>query len=374
MIISLYLIILSFLTVFSYRFIDDNFPLTLPPYIHDFTHLERSITTIIFIVILFFMFTGFTILWRQVVQKRISTIKLKYLITFTVIILIFAYPAFSNDIFNYMATARVSYFYQENPYIMMPIEFIGEPMLKFMHAANKIALYGPIWIGLTFLPFLTGLGNIILTLISFKIFITLFYVGIICLIWKLSNHNLSSLVFFSLNPLVLIETLISSHNDIVMMFFVLFSLLLIKKYKVFALFMFLFSILIKYSTITLIPIYLYILWKNIKKQKIDWENIYLYAAILMFLTMLIVAPLREEIYPWYGIWFLTFLSLVPKIELQFLSLVFSLGLLLRYVPFMLWGTYFGPTPVAKTILMITPIGLMLFLHIFRKLWLKKFLR
>ena len=162
-------------------------------------------------------------------KKKIVFKDLRFLIFITIVILFFSYPGMlSFDIFNYIVTAKVLFFYHENPYIIMPIEFVGDPLLSFTHAANKISLYGASWILITAIPYFVGIGNFLLTLFSFKLFVSMFYLGTVFLIWKISK-NLISVALFSLNPLVIIETLVSGHNDIVMVFFSLFSFYILMK-------------------------------------------------------------------------------------------------------------------------------------------------
>jgi hypothetical protein len=299
-----------------------------------------------------------------------------WLICVTVILLLFSYPAMlSYDIFNYIATAKVLFFYHENPYIIMPIEFTKDLLLSFTHAANKIALYGPVWIILSVVPYCMGFGQFLLILLNLKLFTVLFYVGTTYLVWKISK-NIFSVVLFSLNPLIIIEILVSGHNDIVMIFFALLSFFLLMKKRIIVAFFFLFlAILIKYATLFLIPVFFYTVWKLFKKQKVDWEKIYIASSLSMFVIFLL-SPLREEIYPWYAIWFLPFVSLVHKSKmLLYIALAFSFGLLLRYVPFMLFGTHFGLTPFLKTAVTFIPVFFVLIYIFFKdKLWLKIFSR
>ena len=90
----------------------------------------------------------------------------------------------------------------------------------------------------------------------------------------------------------------------------------------------------------------------------------------------ILSPIREEIYPWYAIWFLPFISIVfQKRTLVYISVALSFGLLLRYVPFMLFGTHFGVTPFLKISVTLTPVFFVLIYVFLRdKLWLKIFSR
>jgi hypothetical protein len=279
---------------------------------------------------------------------------------------IFAYPAaLSFDIFNYITTARVAFFYQENPYIIYPIEFLNDPYLEFTRAANKTALYGPFWILLTGIPHFAGLGNFILTLFFFKAFIALFFIGTVYIMRKIDK---TAAFFFILNPLVIIESLVSSHNDIVMMFFAILSIyLFFQKKHIFSFFSIIGSVLIKFASIFLLPVYLGMIKDRIIGRKINQEKAFKYSAIFMFIIFLL-SPLREEMYPWYAIWFIVFTSFLHKNKfLQNLVLVFSFGLMLRYIPYMATGDYFGTTPVIRNILMISPV-----LIFFLATWLKRY--
>src|SRR3989344_5618188 len=189
------------------------------------------------------------------------------------------------------------------------------------------------------------------------------------------TKNIFSLYLFSLNPLVIIETLVGSHNDIVMMFFLIFSFYLLMRNKIkFAILFFLLSIFVKYITILLLPIFLFLIFVKIKRTSINWEKVFYYSAWVMVFGFL-VSPIREEIYPWYALWFLPFSFLVPNRKfLLAISLAFSFGLLFRYVPFMFLGTHAGLTPIIKSSVTFVPILLILIHSVGRKLWEKIYSR
>ena len=348
--ILIYAIFLLFFTIFSHVFIDPNLSFLREIY-SGFAFSNRLLTTIFYIlfIIIFFIFYGIFV-WLGL-KKRLNFKDMFMLLGITVGILFFSYPAMlSYDIFNYIATSKVLFFYHENPYVIMPIEFAGDPLLEFTHAANKVALYGPFWIFLTGMPYLLGFGNFIITLFSFKVFISVFYFFTVFLVWKMSK-NIISVILFSLNPLVVIETLVGGHNDIVMIFFAMLSFfLLVKKKVLYAILLFVFSVLIKYATILLIPIFLYILWKTFRKKEVNWKNIF-YSSSLLMVVGFLLSPIREEIYPWYAIWFLSFVFLsIDKKFIVNISIIFSFGLLLRYTPYILTGTYVGQTPILKEVI------------------------
>lgn len=362
----LYAVTLFAFLIFSYAFVDYNISYLKNLYT-GFSTDNREITALIYITFILFLFVFYFLFLYLIRQKKLNAGHLKQLIGISLVMLFFSYPAMlSYDIFNYTTTAKVTFLYGENPYIVMPIEFMGDSSLSYTRAVNKIALYGPIWIILSGIPYILGFGNFLITLFNFKLFITAFYIGSLFVIWKISRSILSVSIF-ALNPLVLIETLVSGHNDIVMMFFALLSFFLLMKKKIFLGSIFLvFSIFIKYATLLLIPLFAYSVWKILKKQSVDWESIWYFSAGIMFITFLL-SPVREEIYPWYAIWFLIFTALMPnKKIILYASLIFSFSLLLRYVPVIYTGSYSGYTPLIKKLVTFLPLFVTGFVYAIRE--------
>ncbi len=377
-IIGFYIFVLISLLIYSYGFVDPNLTLSTSPLYQKFhrplfelVFYNRSLSTIIFVLAVIMLFAFYFLFLWLIKQNKLNRKTFWWLIGLTAGILLFAFPAFSYDIFNYIFTAKVAYYYHENPYLVMPIEFIGDPNLMFTRAANKIALYGPSWITLSFIPHVFSFDNIIAAIFSFKIFTAAFYFGAVWVIWKLTK-NLFSVVLFALNPVLIIETLISAHNDIVMMFFVLLAYYFVREKKIgWAIVAFLLSVLVKYSTIILAPIFIYLILKSIYQDKINWERIFAVSGWAMF-VMILLTPLREEIYSWYVIWMLSFAVLIPK-RTFLLSFVITLSfsVILRYVPVLYSGNYFGPTPIIKEIVTFVPMSMLVIFWIWKKSLFRK---
>jgi len=365
LIFYLYLFLFVILTVFSYGFVDPNFPFKTLPFLHQLVYYQRPLATAIYLMLVLGLFFLYGWVLRGISKRKLNAQQIWQLVFLAVVILFFSFPAFSHDVFNYMATAKVTFFYKENPYLVMPIEFIGEPMLDFMHAANKIALYGPFWILLTALPHAIT-SHLFLSIFSFKALMMAFYLGLIWLIWRVSKKSKYSLAFFALNPLVLMETLVSAHNDVVMAFFALLGLYwLLQKKKVFSFASLLASIGIKYATIVLLPIFAFS--SRLKKEKI----ILFSAWALLFVFLL--SPLREEIYSWYLIWALAFVALLPKRRFLFwLTLAFSFGTLCRYLPFLYTRSWEGITPMIKRGVTFAPPAIMIITFFLKQTLPRKF--
>lgn len=357
MLLTGYIFLLLLLVGFSWGFVDANLPFATLPWLYRLVYHERGLATLIYSFIILALFGFYLTILRLVKKQKLTARQLWLWLAVTVIILLFSYPAFSNDVFNYIATAKVTFFYQENPYLVMPIEIPNEPMLKYLHAANKVALYGPAWIILTGVPHLLGRGNILASIFTFKIFVALFYAATAYLIWRISQFNLWSLAFFAFNPLVVVETLVSGHNDVVMMFWALFAFFWVRRKRFFlALIFLLISVLIKLATLFLLPVFTYLIYLNFKRLKVNWPRIWRWSALAMYLIFLL-SPLREEIYAWYLIWPLTFVALIGRASfLSYVSLGFSLGLMFRFAPFIYTRNWGGITPlVKKLVTIITPL-------------------
>jgi len=357
---STYISTLILFLIFSYTFVDPNLF-----YFHQiYTNIafsHRGITTGVYLVFICLFFVYYISFQKILKSKR----EVLMLIGVTCGILLFAYPAMlSYDIFNYIATAKVTFFYKENPYIIMPIDIPNDSILRFLHAGNKTALYGPVWIIITLIPLVLGMGNFFLTVVQFKFIAILGYLGICWMIWRLSK-DLKTILLFAFNPLIVIELCVSGHNDGIMIFFALTSIYFLKNRKIFRSIVLLFASMgIKYATIFLIPAYFFVLSLMVMNRPLQWKKIFLYFAISM-LVIFSFSPLREEMYPWYAIWFLPFIYLSGNRLLSWISHGLSVGLMFRYIPFIYLGTYFGPTPMLKIVLTSVPFICSLIAYIIR---------
>lgn len=352
----LFIAVASVLLLYSYGFIDPHLSFFSHPlylWIQNvlifLVYRQSALAAALYVCIIAAFFAAYGIfLWGKGQERTRSAPRWVFALA---VMLVLSYPAFSYDIYNYIATAKVAFLYRENPYVVMPVEIPNEPMLSYTRAANKPALYGPVWIVLTSFPFITGMGNIFLTVVSFKAFGALFYAAVTYLIYR-KTRKLEQALFFALNPLVLIEVLVSGHNDIVMMALGLSGLLLWNRqgthYKAVGVILFISSVLIKGATIALLPLFFFPAWK--------WEKKMFVGTFLMF-GVFLVSPLREEMYPWYAVWWLSCLAFVPirrRSLIHALSFWLSFGLMLRYVPWIATREYDGITPVTRIIVTTVP--------------------
>ncbi len=346
-------------SLFSFGFVDPNFSISTHPWalsvLNSLTHIVYKtpiVAAIIYIIFVFILFILYALIIRIQTLPTLKTYW-KFLLLIGCIFFL-SYPALSHDIFNYILTAKVAFFYHENPYLVMPTEFLGEPMLGFTRAANKLALYGPIWILATWIPYVLSFGNVLVALYTFKLLVISSYVAIGVLIYRMTK-NVRNVLFFAFNPLVIIETFVSGHNDTFMMALLLYGIYLWRNTQlavwIMGLGFMLSSVLVKGATIVVLP--LFIFFRHLSDEKRA-----LFVGICMF-GVFLLTPLREEMYPWYAIWFLVFVSLLPMGKRSFIhgaAYMLSFGLMLRYLPWIATREYGGTGPMIRLFVTWMPLA------------------
>ncbi len=357
--VSFFYVVVSLLfVVFSYGFVDGNLILSTSP-IYTYLHTtlaslafgQREVAASLFFVFITIYFALY--LWLLRKSDRLAIHSVYRLLIGVSLVLSFAYTAVSYDLFNYITTAKVAFTHHENPYIIMPIDIANEPNLAFTRAANKIALYGPTWLILTVIPHVLGMGSVWATMITFKLFVVVWLWVLSYMLWRITRST-RSVVFFAFNPLVLIEIAVSGHNDIVMMTLAVAALFLSRSQKISSRLgswiLFFLAAGVKGATLVL---------ALCMSRRFSLSKVYYWSFWIMLGVFVLVAPLREELYPWYALWFLPFAAILASQKKTFetgLAIAFTFGLELRPIPYMVMGYYEGPGPMYRIMLTCVPVA------------------
>ncbi len=359
-------ILFLFWVVYSYTQIDLNLTISSNSVYQLFQkqminigYFNRNLSGSIFITLLCILFLYYFVMIFLSSRLLISFKQLISLVFFISFILIFSYPAFSHDIYNYMFDARIVTSYHANPYIHTALDFPSDLWTRFMHWTHRKYPYGPVWLLLT-LPFsFLGFGKFVLTLVNFKLMFTLFHLGNIYLIWKIlekirPKNKLCGLAIYAFNPLIIIESLISLHNEVIMLFFLLLCIyqLVSKKEWWWILLSGFLSAGIKFITLIIFPIFPFYN-KLTKKNNID---LFLQIIYLLYLTSLIYLFILREPYPWYFIPIVGLSALLPQMgKILYITIALSIGSLLRYAPFLLNGVYTTEVMYMMNTVFIIPV-------------------
>ncbi|PIY96864.1 MAG: hypothetical protein COY66_02385 [Candidatus Kerfeldbacteria bacterium CG_4_10_14_0_8_um_filter_42_10] len=230
-------------------------------------------------------------------SQRISKIIVLFALIFSVILILI--PSIgSADVFNYIFRARIQTVYGENPYLVATEGFKSDLFYNFSPQEwNYLPMqYGPLWtslsIGFSYLAQDSFFWNQFL----YKLLALLTNFGIIYFIWKIlgiinPDYRIRGILLYAWNPLILFEAVNNVHNDLLMIFFVVAAIyFFLKKKYLFCLLLLLFSVLVKYITVLLFPVFLLFLWKEII---VPGERIKIFikaAAILLVAAVLLYLP------------------------------------------------------------------------------------
>ncbi len=351
-----YIVTIFCLFLYSFTQIDLGLTVSRIPFLREivtfFQHIgyfERPLSTFLYVLLLlalhFFYFVFLFLAYKKKIQKKM----IWRMVVITTVLLTFSYTAFSYDIFNYIFDAKIVTHYQQNPYVSRALDFPTDPMLSFMHWTHRVYPYGPFWLVLTVPLSFIGLNIFLPTFLLFKLLMAGSFFGSLYFIGKIfqkvaPKKELFGLVFFGLQPLILIESLVSAHLDIVMMFFALWGFYLLLQRKFVVAFLLLgISIGIKFITIFLLPVFVVYLMMD-KRKDIRWNMLFTAALIFMGVTV-ILASMRTNFQPWYLVPMIAFAVFLANRYIVLIPVtIISFFALLTYVPYLLLGNWDKPVP------------------------------
>lgn len=377
----------TIIALFVYSFTQVDLSLTLSKvsiyqfvekYLQHIGYFQRPLSTAIYVVIFALLAICYLIFLQQVRKKKISPRHVWKITIFTTVVLAFSYNAFSYDLFNYIFDAKIITHYHLLPFFHSALDFPGDPMLSFMRWTHRIYPYGPSWLILTVPLSFIGIGYFLLTFFLFKFLAAFSYLGSCYLIYKISEkifpeNKLLNLTFFAFNPLLIIESLVSAHNDIPMIFFLFLSIyLFIEKKKILSWLSNFFSIGIKFLTGFLFPLFIVLEFFDRTNRKINWEKFFM-AAILLSLLTVFIATIRTTFQPWYLVFPLSLAAFVPKkFYISIPSIVASIFGLLIYVPYVYMTDYAKGYPQIIQNIEVTGVAAVVIITIVYFLKLKLF--
>ena len=174
----------------------------------------------------------------------------------------------SSDVYFYALYGRILSVYGASPYADGMAYAESDPFGILLKGLYLPSWYGPLWTlicaGLTRI---TG-DNVGLTVLAFRLLAVLSALGIAVLIWwtlrRLDPKRATQgLVLFLWNPLMILETGLSAHNDVVMLSFVLVGVVLhLKGRKSLAVVALTLSALVKFLTGMLLPLYIWLVLRE----------------------------------------------------------------------------------------------------------------
>ena len=370
--LTIYFLVLVVYVVFSYALTAPNLILTnWEPYWQFQTWMwqtffnDRRLLADSYLVIITMIVTYYLVLLKKSrhLKSLASFFTFKSLLIYIIFLspLLLANNALSYDVFNYIFNAKMVVYYEANPHQKVALDYAYDDWTRFMHNTHTPAPYGYGWTALSILPYTLSLGKFLPAWFLFRGMSLVSLIGLWLLLKKYLTDEqkkswLAPLVFF--NPLLLIEVITNSHNDLWMMVPAMWSLLILVDHAksktllrtAFSLLLLAVTIWIKLATAVLLPLWLVLALYRLKIFTSFWPVM---ASALMFVPLLTTRS--QQFLPWYLVWCLVWLPFWPQLTQSSSKLVsllnklsaawlmtliaFSISGLGRYWPYLRIGEY-----------------------------------
>jgi hypothetical protein len=138
------------------------------------------------------------------------------------VLFLLAPPLLSQDVFSYIAYARLGVEHGLSPYTHSPLDIPGDAVFGFAGSKDAVSVYGPAFTLLTY-P-LSGLG-VAGAFWVLKVVAALASLGVVALVWRtaerLGRDPVWPALFVGLSPLVLVHVVSAAHNEALVMLLVM---------------------------------------------------------------------------------------------------------------------------------------------------------
>lgn len=160
--------------------------------------------------------------------NKYSIKKLLFIALITSTIATLSYTFLSSDIFSYLFAGKMVTFFHLNPYINPPITVEGKelwfPFTLWVNNTNYTVFgidikyaYGPIFLAYSIIPFIIFTSSRFLGVFyGLKLLNMLTFMICGWMLLKINNNDKKVFAYWFFNPLLILELLINSHNDLLM--------------------------------------------------------------------------------------------------------------------------------------------------------------
>ena len=145
----------------------------------------------------------------------------------------------SQDIYSYIAYARMGVIYHLNPLVTLPLSLHKDPVFRYVYWTDQPSIYGPTWIIITsivqWLVLQGGLPGLLAMVLSLRLIGLAAHLGSVVLIWRISGvlqrrysfistgKRLFATLAFAWNPLLLMEAAVNAHVDATVLLLILLA-------------------------------------------------------------------------------------------------------------------------------------------------------
>jgi hypothetical protein len=130
------------------------------------------------------------------------------------VLFLLAPPLLSQDVFSYIAYARLGVEHGLSPYTHSPADIPHDPVFAFAGSKHAVSVYGPAFTLLTYSLSSLGVAGAYWVL---KVVAAVASLGVVALVWRtaerLGRDPVVPALFVGLSPLVLVHVVAAAHNE-----------------------------------------------------------------------------------------------------------------------------------------------------------------
>jgi hypothetical protein len=130
------------------------------------------------------------------------------------VVFLLAPPLLSQDVFSYIAYARLGVEHGLDPYTHTPLDIPSDPVFGYAGSKGAESVYGPLFTLLSYAFSPLGVAGAFWVL---KVLMALASLGVVALVWRaaerLGRDPLLPAMFVGLNPHVLVHVVSGAHNE-----------------------------------------------------------------------------------------------------------------------------------------------------------------
>lgn len=138
------------------------------------------------------------------------------------VVFLLAPPLLSQDVFSYIAYARLGVEHGLSPYTHSPVDIPHDAVFAFAGSKNAVSVYGPAFTLLTYPLSPLGVAGAYWVL---KVMAACASLGVVALVWRtaerLGRDPVWPALFVGLSPLVLVHVVSAAHNEALVMLLVM---------------------------------------------------------------------------------------------------------------------------------------------------------
>jgi alpha-1,6-mannosyltransferase len=139
-------------------------------------------------------------------------------------------PRTSNDLWSYTMYGRTIAVHDASPYERVPADYPTDPLVRRVTKIwrHRSSVFGPVWVGYTAIAILVAGDSVLASRMWFQITAALAAAATLTLVWR-RTRSAVALIWLGLHPLFGAIAVNGGHNDLVIAFMILASVMLFSR-------------------------------------------------------------------------------------------------------------------------------------------------